>query len=773
VRLALLFSLALLVAQPPVPTQTPVPTSAPPAQPAAAPIENPGILVVQVDPPASLYVDTKLVTATAAEHRIDLEGGKLHRVRLIHPDYLDFVRTLRIEPGQATTLVVSLPEKGVRKPPPAPARGGRAAATGRGAAGRGATAGRGAAPTQPLVTDEGLIKGIEFVKEGDFSPAVDTLYAVASDLSGVPRMIGQQALAYFYLGVATLELDRPDYAKLAFAMAQRADRTLAPKPTEFSKQVLAAWEQAKAMPATGEMELPNPVATAVPEPDASADTKAPTGGGGLNPVDPDTEFIEASGNAFIFHFAVPTAGRPCSGTLTVDKDEQSVSWEPLANGCTPAFTARFEELRSPAAAPRGGILLQFRSERPSLTVMPEPDADLLDPETEKMTINDLPPATRVHLRRTQKYLYQALGRPWIDSIINLLVDVPLAELLENPSDYDGGTIRTSGKLATTNPSRGPYTLMDEGATLQIVPTGSTPALLRSKGTEFVGKEIFVTGTFTRPAITANAPRGAATAPRPSYVISATKIEAELKYTGAARQVTLEELLKTPPRSRDQVRVIGKFRGGNYYGDLPIASRRQAGDWVIKDQVFAVWITGKAPQGQGFALDGSSQRDLTSYWVAVTGTVEERRGMVYLKADKVELSNPPSDTATVDTKRTLSGAARIRPDITFTAPNEGTEEMGRDQQILVQFTKPMEEASFAGHVQLRYADGSKVAFPYLQVTYYRDRNASVIIDPGSALLPGKTLECVLLPGIKDIDNQLLVGTEGPGGRVLKWKVRSTR
>ena len=86
---------------------------------------------------------------------------------------------------------------------------------------------------------------------------------------------------------------------------------------------------------------------------------------------------------------------------------------------------------------------------------------------------------------------------------------------------------------------------------------------------------------------------------------------------------------------------------------------------------------------------------------------------------------------------------------------------------------MEEESFAGHVQLRYADGSKVAFPYLQVTYYRDRNASVIIDPGSALLPGKTLECVLLPGIKDIDNQLLVGTEGPGGRVLKWKVRSTR
>ena len=95
-RLVLLLTIAVALAQPP----------APPA--AAAPVENPGTLVVKVDPPASLYVDTKLVTATEAEHRIDVEGGKLHRVRLIHPDYLDFVRTLRIEPAQTTTLVKQL-----------------------------------------------------------------------------------------------------------------------------------------------------------------------------------------------------------------------------------------------------------------------------------------------------------------------------------------------------------------------------------------------------------------------------------------------------------------------------------------------------------------------------------------------------------------------------------------------------------------------------------------------------------------------------------------
>ena len=176
-----------------------------------------------------------------------------------------------------------------------------------------------------------------------------------------------------------------------------------------------------------------------------------------------------------------------------------------------------------------------------------------------------------------------------------------------------------------------------------------------------------------------------------------------------------------------MRVIGKYRGGDAWGDLPLNSRRMATDWVIKDQVFAVWVTGKPAAGEGFALDSSSQRDLESHWVAVTGTVEERKGFVYLKADKVELSPPPSDAATVAQPVLQTGARNARPDIVFTAPNEGTEELSRDQRLLIQFTKPMDAKSLVSHVQLRYDDGTPVSFPFLSVTYYADRKNSVIVD----------------------------------------------
>ena len=122
---------------------------------------------------------------------------------------------------------------------------------------------------------------------------------------------------------------------------------------------------------------------------------------------------------------------------------------------------------------------------------------------------------------------------------------------------------------------------------------------------------------------------------------------------------------------------------------------------------------------------------------------------------------------------LTGARNTRPEIIYTDPVEGTEEIARDQQILIQFTKAMDETSFASHVQLRYADGTPATFPYLDVTYYPDRNRSVVIDPGAVLQVGKTLECVLLPGIKDIDGQPLAGVDSPTGRVLQWKVQDSR
>jgi len=295
-------------------------------------------------------------------------------------------------------------------------------------------------------------------------------------------------------------------------------------------------------------------------------------------------------------------------------------------------------------------------------------------------------------------------------------------------------------------------------------------LLRSQARAWLDKDLIVSGTFKRPAIGANTAKGAASAP--SFTIAITKVEPTegLKYKGPARATTLEDIVKNPPGPKDLVRVIGRYRGLDSFGDLPLTSRRSAADWVIKDQDFAVWVTGKPPSGPGFSLTTSSQVDLQNAWVAVTGTIEEKKNFLYLRADKVEMSPPPSDAAAASSKQQLTGARLTRPDIIYTDPVEPGEEIARDGQILLQFSKPMNEASFASHVRLRYADGAPLPSTYLDVSYYADRNRSVIIDPGVALQAGKTLECVLLAGVTDIDNQPLTGTDDPDGRVLRWTVR---
>ncbi len=729
-----------------------------------------GTLVVVVDPPAALYVDGGLVTADTTRHETKIPAG-LRRIRITHPDYQDVVRRIRIEPDKTVTLALSLPERAVRKsaaaPPPA---------RGRGAAGNRATAGgRGtsASDLPPGVTDPELITGIEFVRDGDFEPAVDTLTAVARNLAGTPRYVGQQAVAFLYLGAALIELDRVDLAKRAFALAQRTDKSLVARPTQFSRLTLITWESARSIPPSEEIDLDSltiePEPPPAPEPPPPA---TPPPSENLEPareVDPEAPFISEVEGALLIDFAVATTGLPCLGTLMVNPGQQLVSWEPKGAGCLSSFDVPFAEVRSPAAAPRGGVLLQFRSARQSVTLMPLPDADLLEPDREKLTLNDLPPSTRVHTRSALKRIFRALDRSWTDSISSLLVDVPVAELTENPADYDGGIVRTSGTLVTNSAKKGPYFISDDNASIQVVASGPAMTMMRSKASEWVGRELIVSGAFSRPAAISSR-GGPANVPSP-FLLTATKIEPadEVKYTGPARQLTLEQIVKDPPWNRELVRVIGKYRGANTFGDMPLESRRNSSDWVIRDSVFSVWVTGRKAAGNGFDLDSSAARDVTSFWVAVTGRVEHRKGFVYMKAEKVELS-PTEFRKDPGAVMRTGPSVRTRPDIVHIDPSESVE-ISPDQQLLVQFTKPMDDkTTVPANVQLRYSDGTPANFPYLLVTYYPERHSSVIIDPGTVLIPNKTIEVVFLPGIKDIDGLPLAGTDAPNGRVLKWRVK---
>jgi hypothetical protein len=86
--------------------------------------------------------------------------------------------------------------------------------------------------------------------------------------------------------------------------------------------------------------------------------------------------------------------------------------------------------------------------------------------------------------------------------------------------------------------------------------------------------------------------------------------------------------------------VGQFRGSNLFGDLPADSRRGKNDWVLRRGTAAVWVTGKKPKGKGWSLDPGARGDC-KWWLRVTGKVERRKGIVYIKGKKVDMAKKPT------------------------------------------------------------------------------------------------------------------------------------
>jgi len=726
-----------------------------------------GVLVLQVDPPATVYVDGALVTANAIIHHATLPTGP-HRIRVTHPAYEDLLRVESIANGAIVDLRLSLIDDAIPKRP----------------TGRLDTRRLGAS-----VTSTELAQGIDFVNQGDFAPAVEVLEATSRSLANVPRYLREHAIASVYLGVALAGLRHDELATRAFAIARLVDSSVAPTPAEFSRRIMVLWAQSQSLTVddTTPPSLPDKSEPLVklPEPppvdatdvnNAVASTETGTTTPSLPNAAPDTppataatdgEFITVLDNTTTLQMVlVVSAGTPCAGTLQVAKPEQVVSWSPADLTCGTSFKVPFRELRTPAAAPNGGVLLQFRSDRPSMVLMPAPDADLVQPGVEKMLMSELPPSTVVNIRRAHKQITTGLGRTMNDSIFGLQVDVPLEQLVANPADYEGLSVRTRGTLAFDS-NRGPFHLTVAGSNLvQLLPSGVAAAVIQSNAAQWKAKEILVSGTFSRAVTSLRRDNNRATAP---LLLMVSSFESpEMLAAGPAQHQSIQEVLRNPPAANAAIKLIGRYRGSNRFGDLPLESRRKTDDWIIKQGAAAIWITGKPASSNGFSLSALTDAENRAPWVTVTGTVEEIKGFLYLHADKVELSVNPPDATTTRGAGLGNGDPKIAPVIAFTAPMEKVEEAGRDQQFLIRFNKPMLEPSFAGNVLVRYADARDTPFKNVSVTYYEDRTFSIMVDPGAALRPGKVLEIVFLPGAMDRTKRSL--TDAGQELVLSWTVR---
>ncbi len=349
---------------------------------------------------------------------------------------------------------------------------------------------------------------------------------------------------------------------------------------------------------------------------------------------------------------------------------------------------------------------------------------------------------------------------YLESLYGPVVDVSLNDLAFNAESYNNRAIRVKGRVNVQGISNTSWELGEGGERVTIVPIRS--GMNEDQLTNLGGQIIEVTGLFT-------ATSGQGGSSNPGQISGTRGVIQFWTWLGPPEKVNKQkaaivslELLVTRAGKMDGqlVRVVGKFRGRNLFADLPARSMRTVNDWVIKDSLFAIWVTNHKPKGDGFELDPSIRRD-TSRWIEVIGRPVTRNGVVIIDAAEVALTPPPTPKADAAPASPPPERPKVPPVIVFTLPLDGESDFDFSGRIMVQFNNDMDEDSFKGRVGLRYegpAFPGDPGFESMRVSYNPGSKA-LIVDPGAPILRGRILNLVLLTGVVDIDGQPLVRRDG--------------
>lgn len=615
-------------------------------------------------------------------------------------------------------------------------------------------------PQQPA-RDADLAVAMIFITNGDFPAAEEVLRAVTATLEGQPGKMLELSEAYLYLAIAQLEQDRPREASRNFYEARRRNKALTTlSPYQFSRQVRRAFDEAASGGDPGDDRVA-PVSTA---PAATA------------PAEP---WIESDGGSVALRMALGTESGKCDGTVAVDSRAKRFSWTSAEPGPCASFNLALGMVRPATAAMSGGVAMTFVNDaHPRMVLMPAPSAGVFEGGTEEVTRNDLSPDTNVEIRVAIRQLNQFIeggASPGLkESLYGVAVDASLAELMDTPGAFDGSTVRTRGRFDLISRERNQYLLTAETFMVMVSPDpeAGVAALIRSEANTLRGQTVEVTGSFKRRNLAGQPEKGA-----PEFEVQFWRYETAAsvdELLSSGNRMSLEDLLAadTPPTT--PVTIIGKFRGGNLFSDLPYASRKGSNDWIIKDDLYSVWVTGKGPSGDGWSLSIRSLADSVN-WLKVTGVPKVDNGFIYLVATDVALSRPPTPSSSVAAAPSRRASTTNDPaDVMFTIPVQAVEEAAADSVFALQFTKPMDGTSFQGRVKLRYArtpDGGR-AFPNAAIGYDPVRRV-LTIDPGEALVAGRVLECLLMPGIRDSQGAELKAAPSRAAQdplqILRWNI----
>jgi hypothetical protein len=486
------------------------------------------------------------------------------------------------------------------------------------------------------------------------------------------------------------------------------------------------------------------------------------------------------------------------GSLRVEPLSRRFTWSagPGPGACARPVDRSFDDILSVSASKHAGFLVEFRpGAGETMHLIPAPYAMWL--EDRGLRRSDLPKELLVETRTAVASLLEVLGRApsagqtALYAFYGTPVAVALEDLFESPADYEGRAVRVRGNFEIVSRDLNRYGLYSSSQTieasedleytlsldptddfaLELSPVHELAAFVSSHAPRWEDEGVEVAGVFRRLSALSGRP-GRQPPFRVRFWDVTTSEPAAPVASVIGRPTTLADLVAAEGKLDGRlVRVIGRFRGQNLYGDLPNASRRKSEDWVIKDGPSAAWVTGKPPAGSGWRLDPTSAKDSIN-WLQVVGRPKTRRGFVHLHALEVIPSIAPSPDAMADPTR-VQVRTYGSPVVTFALPETG-ERISPDAQFVIQFSNPMDPASLQGRVRLDYASprAGDREFEWLRVTY-SDHTRHIVVDPGRPLLPGRTLNCQLLPGIVDAEGQPLgprPGSEGDHAvEVLQFQV----
>ncbi|HJR60617.1 MAG TPA: Ig-like domain-containing protein [Vicinamibacterales bacterium] len=204
----------------------------------------------------------------------------------------------------------------------------------------------------------------------------------------------------------------------------------------------------------------------------------------------------------------------------------------------------------------------------------------------------------------------------------------------------------------------------------------------------------------------------------------------------------------------EVRVIGRFRGRNLYGELPFALGKGKWDFVLQSAEGALWVTGVRPRGKGFDLDPSKRVD-TGRWVEVTAIVKRQGVTTYLEATAIGIASAPEETAVE-----VTVPVRPReppPEVIFSAPVSNDQDVEPGAPVRIQFSRDVDPRTIKGRVAVSYVappGGAAARTPPSFTATYNDVAHAVEIRFAQPLERFQQVKVELLEGITALDGQAL-------------------